>query len=27
LTRNALEIVALDIIAKSGWRSNNKLCL
>lgn len=23
----ALEIVALDIFAKNGWRSNNRLCL
>ncbi|RCV10732.1 hypothetical protein SETIT_2G132300v2, partial [Setaria italica] len=22
----ALEIVALDIFAKNGWRSNNRLC-
>uniref|UniRef100_K4AMC8 Uncharacterized protein n=1 Tax=Setaria italica TaxID=4555 RepID=K4AMC8_SETIT len=26
LASKALEIVALDIFGKNGWRSNNKLC-
>jgi hypothetical protein len=27
LAGRALKVVALDIFAKSGWRSNNRLCL
>ena len=26
LVSKALEVVALDIFAKNGWRSNNRLC-
>ncbi|KAG2631366.1 hypothetical protein PVAP13_2NG188200 [Panicum virgatum] len=26
LASKALEVVALDIFAKNGWRSNNRLC-
>ncbi|RCV20933.1 hypothetical protein SETIT_4G097800v2 [Setaria italica] len=27
MASKALKVIALDIFAKNGWRSNNKLCL
>jgi hypothetical protein len=27
LESRALEVVALDMFAKNGWRSNNRICI